>query len=188
MKKIVTKDHSMKTSPVQHLESIIAARRKSQAEMSELGRLLADKTARRVTLETTGNLDDVSVITELGQLQVFVELLPRRVAAKEEDDVKAEKTLTQATNEFICLHLGPRVRQLATRTRAIVKTELSSHFRDPSDLIRAVAQSQRVRSIEALDWSVTFQPARGAIAHAEGALKAWVAVDDFEKTLSLENV
>jgi hypothetical protein len=187
MKKILTKDNPPKTSPIRPLESVIAARRKSQAELFELGKLLANKAARRVALETTGDLNDPAVITEIGHLQVFAELLPRRIAVKEEDDVKAEESLTQAANQFIQEHLGPRVRRLAARTRVIVESELSSHYREPSALIIAVSQSQRVQDIERLAWTATLHPERGAVAHAEGALTAWAAVDEFEKTLSSES-
>lgn len=187
MKKILTKDNRTKTSPIQFLESAIAERRKPQAELSELGKLLADKSARQIALETTGDLNDAAVITEIGRLQVFAELLPRRIAVKEQDDAKAEETLTQVTNQFIQEHLGPRVRRLGTRTRVIVESELSSHFREPSALIIAVSQSQRVRSIESLGWTATLQPEQGAIAHAEGALKAWASANEFEKTLSPES-
>jgi hypothetical protein len=92
--------------------------------------------------------------------------------------------LTQATNEFVHKHLGPRVRKLAAQTREKVETELTPHFQDRAALTRAIAESQRVRSIEALAWTATSHPARGAIAHAEGALKSWAAADEFEKTLS----
>jgi tRNA(Ile2) C34 agmatinyltransferase TiaS len=124
----------------------------------------------------------------LSRLQVFAELLPRRIAVKEVDDVKAEETLTQATNQFIHEHLGPRVRRLAARTRVIVESELASHYRERAALIVAVAQSQRVQSIERLAWTATVRPERGAIAHAEGALKSWAAVDEFEKTLTVEGI
>ena len=123
------------------------------------------------------------MLAEIGSLATFhrlaaaVELLPR-----EEEDVKAESGLTQATNQFIREHLGPRVRQLAARTRAIVQAELSSHFRDAADLIVAVSQSERVRTIESLAWPVSLNPVRGATEHAQGALQAWAAVDKLEKT------
>jgi hypothetical protein len=100
----------------------------------------------------------------------------------------AEEDLVWATNEFIQEHLGPRVRNLAARTRVTVESELSGHIRDRTALIVAVSQSERVRSIERLALAVTWQPERGAIAQAEGALKAWAAVDEFEKALASENV
>jgi hypothetical protein len=177
-----------KTSPLDPLESAINARRKSQTELSDLSKLLADKSARQNALEATGDLHDSAVIAEIGRLQIFTALLPRRIAAKEADEAKAEENLTTATNEFIHKHLGPRVRKLAAQTREKVETELSPHFQDRAALLRAIAQSQQVRSIDALAWTVTSQPARGAIAHAEGALKSWAAADDFEKTLSHESV
>lgn len=172
-----------KPSPVQPLQTAMATRRKSQTELSELTKLLAEKSARQIALETTGDLKDGAIITEISRLQVFNELLPRRIAAKEADDAKAEETLTQATNQFIHEHLGPRVRRLAARTRAIVEAELTSHYRDPSALIIAVSQSERVRTIESLALPATLHPPRGAIAHAEAVLKAWIATDEFEKTL-----
>jgi len=172
---------------VQQLESAIATRRKSQTELSDLGKLLAETSARQVALEKTGDLHNAAVITELGRLQIFTQLLPRRIAAQEEADARAEETLTQAANQFIQQHLGPRIRRLTARTRAIVEGELSSHFRDPSALIIAVAQSERVRKIESLDWAASLQPMRGAISHAEGALQAWLAADEFEKALPPES-
>ena len=172
-----------KTSPVQLLESAIAVRRKSQTELSGLAKLLADKSARQATLEKTGDLQDAAVITELVQLQISTGLLPRRIAVKEECDAMAEKTLTQATNQFIREHLGPRVRRLAVRTQANVERELTPHYPDAAARIVAVAQSQQVRGIAALDWSVSEAPARGAIAHAEGALKSWSAAESLEKAM-----
>jgi hypothetical protein len=115
MKKKLTKVKVAKTSPVQRLKSVMAARRKSSDEISELRGMLADKSARRVALETTGDLNDTAVMNEIGKLQVLVELLPRRIAFKEEEDVKAENNLVEATNEFIQKHLSPRVRELAAR-------------------------------------------------------------------------
>lgn len=169
-------------SPVQVLESAIATRRKSQTELSGLGKLLADKSARLAALEITGDLNNPVVLTELVQLQISTGLLPRRIAVKEECDANAEQTLTQATNHFIREHLGPRVRRLAARTRAIVEREFSSHFPDPAALLVAVAKSEQVRTIESLSWSATEQPHHGALAHAEGALNAWTAADKFETT------
>jgi len=142
MKKI-SADSSDKTSPVQHLESIIAIRRKSQAEMTELERLLADKSARRLALETSGDLNDAAVITEIGHLRVFVEVLPKRIAIKEKEDGKAEETLTEATNEFIREHLGPRVQRLAARTRTVVENELSPHFAEPSALMALIEWGEK---------------------------------------------
>jgi hypothetical protein len=179
------KHTNTKPSPVQLLESAIATRRKSQTELTELNKLLAEKSARQIALENTGDLKDGSIITEISRLQVFNELLPRRIAAKEKDDARAEEALTQATNQFIHEHLGPRVRRLAACTRAIVEAELTPHFRDPSALIIAVSQSERVRTIESLALPTTFHPPRGALAHAEAVLKAWIATDDFEPTPSM---
>jgi hypothetical protein len=167
-------------SPLEFLESAIATRRKSKIELSDLGKLLADKSAHQAALETTGDLHNPAILAEIGRLQMLTALLPRRIAAKEEDDVKAEKTLTDATNQFIREHLGPRVRRLAARTRATVEAELSPHFPDAAALIVAVAGSERVRSIAGFDWSASVAPVRGAIPHAEGALKAWAAADKFE--------
>jgi hypothetical protein len=185
MKTISTNNNGKKTSLIQSLESAIAARRSSGAELVELGKLMADKSARKVALETAGDLNDAAVIAEIGQLQVFAELLPRRIAVKEGDDAKAEEALTQATNQFIHEHLGPRVRRLAARTEAIVKSELSPHYRDPAALTIAVLQSERVQNLKRLSWSATLRPERGALAHADGALKAWAAVDEFEKALAV---
>ena len=149
--------------PVEILESAVATRRKSQTELSDLGKLLADKSARQAALETTGDLHDAAVLTEIGRLQLFTALLPRRIAAKEEADLKAEQTLTEATNQFIREHLGPRIQQLAAQTRAIVESELSSHYRDPAARIVAVAKSERVRTVESLAWSASVAPPRGAL-------------------------
>lgn len=183
MKKKLRKANAVKLSPVQRLKSMMAARRKSATEISELRRMLADKSARLMELETSGNLNEATVINEIGRLQVLVKLLPRRIAFKEGEDVKAGRNLVEATNEFIREHLGPRVRQLGVRTRVIVEKELSSHFRDAAELIRAVAGSERVRSIALLDWPASVQPEHGAMLHAEGALEAWAAADEFEKAL-----
>jgi hypothetical protein len=171
-----------KTSPIEPLQIALAARRKSQTELSDLNNLLADKSTRQSALEKTGDLHDPSVIAEIGRLQIFTRVLPHRIAAKEADDAQAEESLTTTTNEFIQQHLGPRIRKLATQTREQVETELSPHFPDRAALIVAIAQSQQVRTIEALAWTATSQPPHGAIAHAEGALKSWAAADDFEKT------
>jgi hypothetical protein len=170
-------------SPAEFLESAIAARRKSQTELSDLRKLLADKSAQQAALETTGDLHNPAVLAEIGRLQIFTELLPRRIAAKENDDLKSEASLTQATNQFIREHLGPRVRRLAARTRAAVEAQLSPHFPDAAALIVAVAGSERVRSVAGLDWSASINPVHGAIAHAEGALKSWRDADKFENQL-----
>jgi hypothetical protein len=177
-----------KTSPVQELESAIAARRKSQSELTDHRKLLADKSARQLALEKTGDLDNLAVITEIASLQVFTCLLPRRIAVKEEADAQAEQTLTEAVNQFIHQHLGPRVRRLAARTRANVERELASHLRDPAALILGVSQSDRVRRIESLALPATLHPPRGAIAHAETALKAWSSADEIEKTMAQDSV
>jgi len=186
MKKRSRKDTRSKITPVQLLKAAIATRHRSQVEISGLRGTLGDKSARQVLLETTGDINNAAVISEIGKLQVFAEMLPRRIAFKEKEYVNVEENLVQATNDFIREHLDPRVRNLAMRTRMMVEKELSHQFRDPAILIRAVAQSDRVRSIARLDWPVSLQPERGAMAHAEGALKAWAAVDEFETTLPLK--
>jgi hypothetical protein len=168
--------NTKKSSPVEVLESALAARRRSQTELSDVAKLLADKSARQLALETTGDLHDAAVLAEIGRLQIFTGLLPRRIAVQEEEDMKAERSLIQATNQFIQEHLGPRVRRLAARTREMVEHELSSHFQDAAARIIAVSQSERVRSIEALAWTASVDPERGAIAHAEGAIRAWAGL------------
>jgi hypothetical protein len=168
--------NTKKSSPVEILESALAARRRSQTELSGVGKLLADKSARQLALETTGDLRDAAVLAEIGRLQIFTGLLPRRIAARQEGDAKAEKSLIQATNQFIQEHLGPQVRRLAARTREIVENELSLHFQDAAARIIAVSQSERVRSIERLAWAASLDPERGAIAHAEGAIRAWAGL------------
>ena len=171
-----TTHNTKKSSPVEILESALAARRRSQTELSDAGKLLADKSARQMALETTGDLHDAAVLAEIGRLQILTGLLPRRIAAKEEEDVNAERSLIQATNQFIQEHLGPQVRRLAARTREIVENELSLHFQDAAARIVAVSQSERVRSIERLAWTASLDPERGAIAHAEGAIQAWAGL------------
>ena len=169
-----------KPPPARAVESAVAAWHKSRTELSALAKLLADKSARQAALEISGDLHDAAVLAELGRLQIFTGLLPRRIAAKEEADAKAEQALTETTNQFIREHLGPRVRRLADRTRAMVERELSAHFRDAAALIVAVSKSERVRSIAGLDWSVSVNPPRGALEHAQGALNSWQAADKFE--------
>lgn len=171
-----------KADPTKLLESALTARRKSQTELTNLRQLLADKSAQAAALETTGDLHDPAVLAEIGRLQILTGLLPRRIAGTEEQDANAEMDLIHATNQFIQAHLGPRVRRLAAQTRATVEAGLPPHLQHPRIRIEAVAQSERVRTIEALAWSASLTPARGAIAHAEGALKAWVATDKFETT------
>ncbi len=170
------------------MESAIATRRRSQTELSDLGKSLPDKSARLAALEQTGNLHDAAVITEIGHLQIFTELLPHRIAARKEEDAKAETRLTEATNQYIREHLGPRVRRLAAHTRALVKRELSSHFADPTALLIAVEQSERVRTIESLTWAASVQPPHGVLAHAQGALTAWSSVNKFETTPSASDL
>jgi hypothetical protein len=173
----------MKVSPVQHVKSMMVKWRKSGAEVAELRGMLEEKTARRAELETTGNLNDSAVTNELCKLLVVVELLPRRIAFKEDESARVEENLVAVTNDFIREHLGPRVRELAARTRVIVEKELSPHILDRSALMRAVVGSERVRDIERLSWSASVKPDCGTMAHAEGALKSWVAAGEFEKTL-----
>jgi hypothetical protein len=170
-------------NPKLQLESAITARRRSQTELSNLEKCLAEKSARQAALETTGNLKDAAVLAEIGTLQILTSLLPRRIAAKKQDDMDAEKALTHATNQFIREHLGPRIRHLAARTRTIVEAELSSHFRDPAALIQAVAGSERIHHIASMNYSVSLTPARGALDHAQSALKAWTAANTFENDL-----
>ncbi len=186
MKKKLRKVTVVKSSPVQQLKAAMAARRRREAEIAALREMLAEKSARQVELETSGDLGEAAVVNEIGKLQVLVGLLPRRIASKEQQDVKAEESLVAATNEFIREHLGPRVRNLEARTRVVVEKELAPHLPEPSALMRAVAGSERVRSIALLDWSVTIKPERGAMAHAEGALKAWEGADEVEKKLLAE--
>jgi hypothetical protein len=173
----------MKVSPVQHVKSMMVKWRKSGAEVAELRGMLAEKTARRAELETTGNLNDSAVTNELCKLQVLVDLLPRRIAFKEDESARVEENLVSVTNEFIREHLGPRVRELMVRTRVVVEKDLATHIHDGPALIGEVAGSERVREVQRLDWSMSLQPERGAMAHAEGAIKAWVAAGKFEKTL-----
>jgi hypothetical protein len=170
------------TSPVQVLELAIATRRKSQTELSGLAKWLADKSADLAALEKTGDLHDPEVLTELVHLQISIGLLPRRIAVKEECDANAAQALIHATNQFIREHLGPRVRRLAEQTRAMVERELSLHYRAAAALIVAVAQSEQVRYIDSLSGTVTQQPPRGALVHAEDALQSWASADKFETT------
>jgi hypothetical protein len=175
-------------NPKLKLESAIAARRKSQTELSDLAKLLANKSVRQAALETAGNLNNPSVLAEIGRLQIFTALLPRRIAAQEEADVNAEKSLTHATNQFIQEHLSPRIQRLSARSRAIVESELSPHFRDTAALKVAVTRSERVRHVESLAWSVSLTPVRGALEHAQGALKSWSTANEIEKDLGSEKL
>jgi hypothetical protein len=186
MKKISSKVNGAKTSPTQGLNSAMAMRRRSQEEISELRKMLAEKSARRVALETAGDINNAAVISELGRLQVFVEMLPRRIAFKEEEYAKANENLLQVTNEFINGHLGPCIGQVAARMRTIVEKELSTHFGDQVELKKAVMRSDRVRRIEGMHWFATSHPMHGPVEHAERTLKAWADVDEFERTLLVE--
>ena len=170
-------------NPKLKLESAIAAWRSSQTELSDLDKLLAEKSARQATLETTGDLSDPAVLAEVGALQILTNLLPRRITAKKQAEIDAENAVIHTTNQFIREHLAPRVRDLAARTRTTVEAELSPHFRDPAALIRAVAGSERVQRTGALLWPTTITPSRGTMEHAQGALKAWSDVDKFENQL-----
>ena len=172
--------------PVQVLESALATRRKSLTELSALRKWLADKSADMAALEKTGNLNDPEVLTELVQLQIVTGLLPRRIAVKEACDANAEQALTHATNIFIRQHLGPRVRHLTDRTRALVERELSLHCPDPTALLVAVHKSEKLRYIESLSGTVTEHPQRGALEHAQSAIQSWTAVDKFEATYLTE--
>jgi hypothetical protein len=171
-------------SPKLDLESAIATRRKSQTELTHLAKLLGEKSVRQTALETAGNLHNPAVLAEIGRLQIFTALLPRRIAAQEENDLKSEQSLIEGTNQFIRDHLSPRVKRLAARTRAIVEAELSPHFRDAAALAVAVARSERVRRLQELDCPVSLAPARGALEHAQTALKSCAEADKLEKTLA----
>jgi len=186
MKKKIKKVNGAKTSPVQGVKAAMAARQRSKAEIAELRKMLVEKSGRQVVLETTGDLSNAAVVNEIGKLQVLVGLLPRRIAFKEGEDVKAEGSLVAAANEFIREHLAPRVRRLEERTRVIVEKELSPHIRDKGALMRAVAGSERVRELGRLSCASSVQPQWGAMAHAEGALKAWAGADEVEKKLLAE--
>jgi hypothetical protein len=167
--------------PSTSLSSALTARRKFQTDLSALNQLLTEKAARQSALEKTGDLHNPAVITEIATLQVFTRILPQRITAQEADDATAEQNLIKATNDFIHQYLGPRIRKLAFEKREKVTAELKPHHRDPRSLIVAVTQSQELRTIESLSRPITSQPPHGAIAHAEGTLKAWAAADEFEK-------
>src|SRR5690348_7566625 len=85
-------------APIQPVEAAMAGRRRVQAELRGLRELLASNSARLAELETTGDIKDAGVITEIGRLQVLAGLLPRRIAARDAEDAKAEEALTQAVN------------------------------------------------------------------------------------------
>lgn len=170
-------------TPNSKLEFAIAARHSSQTELSNLRTLLAEKSARLTDLETTGDLRERSVLAKIGTLQILTTLLPRRIAAQEQQDNAAEKTLIDATNQFIREHLGPRIKQLSARTRKIVEAQLSPHVRDSAALIVAVAGSEHLRRLQSLDRSASLAPANGALTHATSALESWTAANEFENAL-----
>jgi hypothetical protein len=157
------------------VDKAMAARRRMMAELTGLRRRLAENSVRLAELERSGDINDAAVLGEIGRLQVLAGLLPGRIAAREVEDENSEEDLTAAVNQFIREHLNPRVRRLIERTRAVVEGELAPHFRDRAAL--------RVRKVESLAWSVTAHPVRGAMEHAEGALKSWAMTEQAESTV-----
>jgi hypothetical protein len=174
----------MKTNLTEPVESAVAIFHTSQKTLQESQDLKSSKSERLHTLATTGDLNDESVIAEIGQLQIFAGLFPTRIPALEQTVLTREQELLRTTNEFILSHLGPRCRKLAARVREKVAADLRPLLSPGQSLDMAVSNSIPVQAVERLSLAAQEMPLGGPAAHASRVLAVWGELQALEESYS----
>jgi len=176
----------MKSPETQNLESALSKHASLQAEIADIQRLSADSTTRLAALENTCDLGDAGALGEVGRMQIMVALLPRRLAAKEQQLAEAEPEILKATHRFLEETLIPKIRSLRQKTEGKMKTELQPIFPNAETLNAAISSSALVSGLDKLAFgaSIQAQPFDGVIKYARRTLDAWEQAKTYEAKIS----
>ena len=145
----------------------------------------ADSTTRLAALENTCDLGDAGALGEVGRAQILVALLPRRLAAKEQELSGTEPEILKEVHKFIETTLAPKIRSLRQKAEGKMKTELQPIFPNAETLNAAIFSSALISGLEKLANLVAIQanPFDGVMKYAKRTLDAWEEVKTFESKI-----
>jgi hypothetical protein len=143
----------MKNPETQNLESALSKHFQLNGEIEELKNLNVSRAQTLEQLETNCDLGDEKALAAIGQLQTFVALLPRRLAAKEQLFTETETEILKTCEGFIATTLGPKIRSLRQRAEAKIRAELKPHFPDAASLDHAVENTAQVLELNNLSFA-----------------------------------
>ncbi len=176
----------MKSQETQNLESALSKHASLQAEIADIQRLSAESATRLAALENTCDLGDAGALGEVGRTQILVALLPRRLAAKEQQLAEADPEILKATHSFLETTLIPKIKSLRQKTEGKIKGELKGYFPNPETLNTAILSSALISGLDRLAFgaSIQAQPFDGVLKYARRTLDAWEQVKTFESKIS----
>jgi len=173
----------MKPSPDKPLRTAIAAHASLIVELANLSALSTETASRLTQLEAEADLSDTKALSEITRLQTVNELLPRRIASREQALANAVGTVLAECHTLVQTHLGPTARRIVAQTRARVETALRPHFREELELDRAVNASVQMQEVNGLEWSVKVEDPRdpaGVLRYAERLLQAAARLQEMD--------
>jgi hypothetical protein len=188
-KEIINKtNHSskMKKSPAEILQSQLDAFNSINQEAKSLRTRLTTEQAELANISANGDLNDEKVISQIGRLQIFTNLFPARITAREAAIGPAEQDLLSACEQFISSALAPRLRDLKSRAQVKAKAQLEPCFSYNYDLDEAVSKTKIIVELEKFLSIATIRrnPMRGVINYAEELLQTWTDLKPIEAELA----
>lgn len=172
---------TMKNNPV---EAALKDVQNRSAELVALQKQAKDSDARLELLVEDADLADKAALTEIGHLQIFEALIPRRIAKREEAFVQAEADLLKTCHTFISEQHSPRVKELVVLAETRTAEALRPHFAQEKDLELAVSNSTLVIEVKSLSVNLEGRPFAGVTEYASRIMDASQRADRIAAQLS----
>jgi hypothetical protein len=141
--------------------------------------------ARLDELLLQGDLKNETVLTEIGRLNIFVSVHPRRLLLQQNAAGAAETKAFEAVETFKKQTMIPACRELKERMRVKVETELRPHFGATKEgLATAVQSSSSMRELENLSPSLGIYGGSNIVILATNILNNWERIKVLQSDLS----
>jgi hypothetical protein len=169
----------------QLIEAAVAKRAALETEIAGIPSMVSANETKLARLVDTGDLADVSVVTEIATCQALSSMLPRRQQLRDEQLTAADGEIISACHAAIGDDLAPRARRAAGLARDTVRKTLAAHFSDPKQLTHAVDNSALVQEADRINWDATIRgsPEGGDREYAAQIIKCIADLADFEARL-----
>lgn len=144
-----------------------------ESDIANLPAQIEAAIAERERLELSVDVEDAAALDLVGHAQIKAALLPRRLAAKQEALGKLDAALLVACHQFVLTQLGPQGRELESTVRAKTTETLRPHFRNETELTRAVITSAAVSEVQAVvgEARLEHDPLGGVMSYASRLLR-----------------
>jgi hypothetical protein len=174
----------MKNSPTAVVTDAIDVLKKAQQAVVDAESSHTQHSARLDVLLLNGDLNDAAVLSEIGKLNIFVSVYPRRSVLQQEAIVAADTAARAVVEEFKAKVMIPRARALRDRVQKKVESDLRPHYRDKDALAHAVSSSHSMREVELLAPALGTYASDSIQIKARNLLTNWDRIEALENTLS----